>query len=363
MRLSWTFWRYISIQSLIGIGLAFGLIACLIFLFDFAELTRRAGNNAELGFSTLAQMTLLRLPNLSERLLPFAVLFGTMWTFLRLTRHHELVVARASGISVWQFLMPSLLISFLIGVFFIMVYNPVSSTLMAGYERWEAEAIRGQASLLSPSTGFWLREGTKQGQTVLHALRVSNEGRQLEDVTFYFVDSAGAFTQRIDAKRATLEDGIWSISNAMVADVQSPAALHDNMEVPTSLTPTQIQDTFASPDTISFWDLPRFIELAERAGMTATRHRLHWHAILSTPFLLCAMVLVAASFSLRLSRLGHIGQMVLAALFAGFLLYFITDLSQTLGRSGAVPVILAAWAPGAVAAFLGLTTLLHLEDG
>jgi lipopolysaccharide export system permease protein len=31
--------------------------------------------------------------------------------------------------------------------------------------------------------------------------------------------------------------------------------------------------------------------------------------------------------------------------------------------SGAVPIVLAAWAPAGICALLGLTTLFHLEDG
>jgi lipopolysaccharide export system permease protein len=353
-----------AVQSLMGIGVAFGAIACLIFLFDFAELTRRAGNSADLSMATLARMTLLRLPNLSERVLPLSVLFGTMWTFLQLTRHHELVVARAGGISVWQFLAPVLMISFVIGVFFVAIYNPISSAFMSAYERWEAQAIRGQTSLLAvSSSGFWLREGNRNGHTVIHALRVSDGGQELADVTFFFFNRAGAFTHRVDAEQAILRTNFWEARNALTASSEQPPAPSPQLRIPTNLTLTQIQDSFASPDTISFWNLPGFIRIAEEAGMTAIKHRLHWHAILSTPFLLCAMTLVAASFSLRLSRLGHIGQLVLGALFTGFLLYFVTDLSQTLGKSGAVPVMLAAWAPGAIAASLGLAALLHFEDG
>ena len=79
--------------------------------------------------------------------------------------------------------------------------------------------------------------------------------------------------------------------------------------------------------------------------------------------LLCAMVLIAATFSLRLTRRGGTGLLVVGGLFAGFFLFFMTDVVLALGMSGSIPVILAAWAPAGVFTLLGLAMLLHLEDG
>ena len=75
------------------------------------------------------------------------------------------------------------------------------------------------------------------------------------------------------------------------------------------------------------------------------------------------MVLIAATFSLRLTRRGGTGLLVLGGLIAGFLLFFLTDVVLALGMSGSIPVILAAWAPAGVFTLLGLAMLLHLEDG
>jgi len=49
-------------------------------------------------------MTIMRLPSSAQKIYPFAILVGGMITLTRLTRSHELIVARAAGVSVWQFL-------------------------------------------------------------------------------------------------------------------------------------------------------------------------------------------------------------------------------------------------------------------
>ena len=114
---------------------------------------------------------------------------------------------------------------------------------------------------------------------------------------------------------------------------------------------------------MSFWELPRFISILESAGFSAVRHRLHWHSLLASPLLLCAMVLIAAIFSLRMTRRGGTLPWACAGLFFGFFLYFMSDVVFALGLSSRIPEVLAAWTPATVTTLLGVASLLHLEDG
>lgn len=117
------------------------------------------------------------------------------------------------------------------------------------------------------------------------------------------------------------------------------------------------------PETLSFWDLPAFIDAIEDAGFSGSRHRLYFHKLLSLPFLLCAMVLIASVFTLRLSNRSGIGYMVLGGVMAGFLLYFLSDVTIAFGLSGAIPPPLAAWTPTIITMAIGTASLLYLEDG
>ena len=52
-----------------------------------------------------------------------------------------------------------------------------------------------------------------------------------------------------------------------------------------------------------------------------------------------------------------------AGLGTGFVFYFFSRFTYALGLSSTLPLILAAWAPTAVALLLGLAYLFHREDG
>jgi lipopolysaccharide export system permease protein len=137
----------------------------------------------------------------------------------------------------------------------------------------------------------------------------------------------------------------------------------DDVLLKTDLTTAQIQNSFAEPKTLSFWQLPAFIHTLEKAGFSALRHRMYWHGTLASPFLLCAMILIAAVFSLRLPRRGGVVMLIVVGVVTGFMVYFLTNFISAFGQSGEMPVVLAAWAPAMIALMIGSGLLLHLEDG
>lgn len=364
MRQSTTLSLYFGKQFLIGILTVLVVLAVLAFSFDMVEMLRRASGRAEASLDLVFEMSLLKLPSLMTKLFPFAVLFGGMLALSRLTRSQELTVSRAAGVSVWQFLLPGIVLALLLGIFLVSVYNPLSAAMLSRYENIDAKVMRGRTSVLAvSSSGLWMREADAKGQVVVHALRVANQGTELRDAILFYYDGRDQFVKRIDAGVAILEPRQWDLTRVIVSYPDRPAERHEKLTVPTSLTFDRIQESFASPSTISFWELPSFINTLEAAGFSAVRHRLHFYSLLASPILLCAMLLIAASFSLRLTRRGGIGFMLAGGVASGFLLYFSVEVIQPFGLNGTLPVQLAACAPTAVFAMLGISLLFHLEDG
>jgi lipopolysaccharide export system permease protein len=364
MRLSSTLSVYIARHFLVGIALVLAVLVSLLFLVDFVELLRRASGSPTASFGIVLQMALLHQPAIAQKIIPFAVLFGGMVALSRLTRSNELVVARAAGVSVWQFLLPGLALAAVIGGVTVTVFNPLASATTWRYGQIENKHLSKRPSLLAvSSSGLWLREALPEGQSVVHAQRISQPDLGLGDVIIFVYQGVDHFVHRIDGSTAKLRDGFWELEDVLVSAPDRPSQHFDEYRLETGLTLDQIQESFAPPETMSFWELPGFIRTLESAGFSALRHRLYWHSLLAAPLLLCAMVLIAATFSLRLTRRGGIGLLILGGILAGFFLYVVTDVVLALGLSEKIPVALAAWSPAGIFTLLGLAMLLHLEDG
>src|SRR5262249_58131596 len=112
----------------------------------------------------LAWIPLLGLPSFSELTLPFAVLIGTAGISLMLSRSSELIVVRAAGVSVWQFMLPALIVAFVIGILAITLYNPLAAAARGEAEHLYAEAFDRRDTLLkTTNAGAWLPDDSAHG--------------------------------------------------------------------------------------------------------------------------------------------------------------------------------------------------------
>ena len=164
--------------------------------------------------------------------------------------------------------------------------------------------------------------------------------------------------------------GAWSVTNAKEWRFDTSETVPEQsaftaprMSLASNLTRDQIIDSFGTPSAIPIWELPSFIGRLEAAGFSARSHRTFFHMELALPVLLVAMVLVGAGFTMRHTRFGRTGLMVMMALGLGFALYFVRNFAAILGENGQIPIVLAAWGPPIAACLLPLGLLLHLEDG
>ena len=332
-------------------------------MIDFLELMRRTGDLKDVSALFIAKITLFRVPFITERVMPFAVLVGAMFCYLNLSRRLELVVARAAGISAWQFIAPAIIIAWLLGAVTTTVYNPISANLREQSTRLEAELFGRDAGFRRPGSGFWLRQRSDDGQAVINAKSSRRQGIELGGVSIFRLDTAGRFRDRIEAKSATLESGYWRLEEARFYASGVAPVERDVFRLSTTLTPAQVGESFATPETVPFWQLSSYIDLAERAGLAAAGYRLQYYQLLAQPFYLVAMVLLAAAVSLRFFRFGGVQKVVLGGIGAGFLLYVMAKITGDLSKAGLMGPLAAAGLPVAVGAVTGLIALLYQEDG
>lgn len=356
--------RYIGRQFVTWFILLLLVFLGIILLLDIVELLRRAGSKPNITLGLVIEMALLKQLEIGQQVFPFVILFAGMFTFWRLTRSAELVVARAVGVSAWQFLMPVLVAAALIGVVKVTLVNPVGAVFIAKYDQLQSRYLKQRSSSFDISkAGLWLRQTIDDEQYFIHAEAVNPTTLELRNVIVFLFKDEMTYAGRADAPSATLKDRKWELRDVVLNRPKRDPEDLPTYTIPTELDMAQIEESFAPPETISFWDLPRFIHTLELTGFPATRHRLHYSALLAQPLLFCAMVLFAAAFSLRMPRRGGTMIMVAGGVLTGFVLFMATDVVKTLGMSETIPVMMAAWMPTGIALLIGVAALLHLEDG
>ena len=356
---------YVLLHDLVAVLGATAIIGSIVLLIDFVELSRFSGGRNEVSFFTVLALALLKSPSILIALLPFIFLFGTLAAFVGLNRRSELVAMRAAGVSAWRFILPAAGAAFVIGVLTVTVLNPAAAAMESRFEQLRASISARPAD---EPRRIWLRQGDWRTQVIIGAAGRGGAGDvSLRGVSFfiYTLDEGGdpVFSRRIESDGARLMKGYWRLSGAREATPGQAALRYDTLSIPSNLTGSDVLSKFASPESISFWRLPKAIARVQEAGFSATAYNLRLQQLLATPFLFAAMSILAAAFSLKLMRLGGLFALAGTGVSAGFVFFFFDQLCASLGRASAIPPLLAAWIPPALALLSGFTVLFNTEDG
>jgi lipopolysaccharide export system permease protein len=350
--------RYFALSFTKTVLAVFGGVFVLIFTIDTVETLRRSGDSAGETSAMVAWLAFLHTPIVAEQVMPFAALLGSMLAFLNHSRRLELVVARAAGVSVWQFLAPALMVAVALGVIEIAVYNPLSTWMKRQSEVLEAQFQVGPAK---SGIGSWFSQQSVDGRTIVHAERAGDS--VFAHFQAFNFDPDGKFSQRVDAERAILRDGFWELQNTTVVAPGFDTQTVGVFLLATNLSARDVSQAFTAPDTVSFWNLSALADQMDRAGFDGAPYRLRFQQLLAMPAMLAAMVLLASCFSLRLFRMGGIQKMISGGVGAGFVLYVATKIVGDLGGVGAVNPVVAGWLPATVGSLIGVFVLLLQEDG
>jgi lipopolysaccharide export system permease protein len=358
--------RYVLVQQTRSLAIALAVIAALIMLIDFVEISRGVGSDVDLSAVRILGLMALKSPQVILQLLPFVFLFGTLAAFVGLNRRSELIAMRAAGVSAWRFVLPAAGAALVFGIVTVTALGPLAASADGLFQR-ERARLSGSVAGAEANQAVWIREGDDARQIVIRAARQDRARAELRGVTFFIYtnDERGlrTFSERIDAASATLANGSWRLVDAVGAQAGQRAVRYSSLSLPSSLADEEAFERFARPQSTPFWSLPAQIARVEAAGFSSTAYQLRLQQLLATPLMFAAMSILAAAFSLRLMRLGDLARMSAAAVVLGFGFFFVNQAASAFGSAEVIPPWLAAWLPPLLTALAAFTLLFYTEDG
>lgn len=307
----------------------------IIFAVTFVE---RLSSNPT-AFETMVDAW-VRLLEYIPLFLPLAVFMGTLLAFYNLTKSSELVIISGGGLSQYQIAFPFLIGAFLVGAFATAVVNPYSVNLTT------RNLTNRQLKMIDDA--IWIREASDNGFLTARAkgLNTTHDKKIVfKDITLFIQDTNFKLVERVSAETATLSDNGLNAKKASVTD-ENGTTKNTEKHIDTKLTPQTVLDRYLQPDQISFWNLPHFIHKMNSIGVMTREHLVQFWTLLFLPLNMMAMVMLGIAFSQTKQRRNYsFGVKFSLGVVTCFALYFIVNLFNALGKTGALPPMLAIVAP------------------
>lgn len=326
--------RFLMRRFFSGVGLVMLVVCGIILAVTFVE--RLPSNPTVLAALSESWTRLLEYVPL---FLPLAVFMGTLLASYNLTKSTESIIVASAGLSPYQAARPFLISAALIGVFATTIVNPYSVDLSA------KNITPDHLKLID--NAIWLRESSENGYITMNAKKMHKSGDILlfEDATIYTQDPTFKLTQRVEAQTVTLSDAGLDAAKAKTWDENGILTVRD-WHATTLLNPQTVLDRYLQPDQISFWQLPGFIKKMQAIGAPVRGHLVQFWTLLFLPLTMIAMATLGVAFSQTKQRRNYsFGVKFGMGIITCFAVYFLVNMFNALGATGALPPLLAIVAP------------------
>ena len=326
--------RFLLRRFFSGVGLVLLVVCGIIFAVTFVE--RLPSNPNALAALYEAWVRLLEY---IPMFLPLAVFMGTLLASYNLTKSSESIIVSSAGMSPFQSSRPFLIGAFLIGAFATTIINPYSVGIST------QNITPDHLQLID--NAIWLRESSDAGYITMNARTMQNNNGALvfHDATTYVQTPDFKLAMRVKSDTVTLSDTGLFAPNATMWD-SNGVVTHGDWQTKTLLTPQTVLDRYLQPDQISFWQLPEFIKKMESIGAPIRGHMVQFWTLLFLPLTMISMAMLGVAFSQTKQRRNYsFGIKFSLGIITCFAVYFLINMFNALGATGALPAILSIIAP------------------
>jgi lipopolysaccharide export system permease protein len=285
--------------------------------------------------------------------LPVTLLIGAIIGLLDLQARREMTVIKASGISVWTVLRAPA-IAVVIGA---VLASVALDTMLV--------VVNRTLNLTLPQSGtagtLWLEQSRDGVDYILYAAHPHAGAVILEDVTVFVTSSENG--ERIHAKLVELRPGHWLIPEGIAFSPDTPPRRLVDHQLPTYTTQVDMAVKFANTSDLTIFEV--FSALNSRVSDPQLQNSLAMRMarLATSPLALLGSLLIAFAFTAGYRRTNKYGAAVLYGVVLGFVVYVIQEMAAMAGGAGVLNPIYAAAGPALVAVVIGVTVLLHKEDG
>jgi lipopolysaccharide export system permease protein len=304
---------------------------------------------------TIVRYFLFKLPLIVTQMVPAAVLTGSLLSLGLLARRNELTALFACGVSLWQIARPLLGTAALLSLG-TLVWNETIVPYCFHQSRHistveiKKKAFKG----LFHEKGFWYH-GNK---AFYHIDHFDSRQQVLFGLTIYTLDDNFQVRSLIRVPAARWQEEGWHLDRAeetlFTSDGQVTIRSLGANGISLSETPEDFALVEGVAEEFSYWQLRVYIQSLQRRGLSTTEYQVDLHLKLALPCTAMAMALIGIALAVSSRKRLGLATAFSLALTVGFGYWVVLALAVSLGHSGSLHPLIAAWVSNVIATLLGM---------
>ena len=327
--------RYFSLKILLGILALWFFISMIVSILNLLEILSRLADYEDFSFGLALKIMLFKMPNNFKILLPFAMVMGTAFSLLLMRHSNEFVIVSMSGIRQRKMVSWLVLVGLSISISTLLLDN-VATKGMAQYRLYERNVLslqRQEFNEIFAGLKFYYQDEDQHYYIDLHYF--NSIDNKLGPNTIIVSDSKTNKLRLhiVSRQGSVLPNNMWQLENVTLYHPDGRVEKMPTYSVPIFIEQKNLVFLARPLDTIGFFNLPQFIELAEQLGAQVSLYRAaYWQKIIN-PVLYTIFVVLAFGIVRLVPPRQSTGLVMVKCFLWALLLTFFSHLIMALGSA------------------------------
>lgn len=347
--------RYFYRTVLVYTGMAMAVLLTLGALFLFISQQGDIG----VGSYTAADAflyTFLNLPQQSFETMPIGAMIGALMGLGNLAAGSELVVTRASGVSVWRIAWPVGLAGLTLSLLMYGIGEYVAPPLAQFAKREKTTEKLADVSF-ADSSGAWVKEGN-----LILRVQTGEVDQSFGGVSLFELDGSNRLTSIQRAERISVADpGQWRMQNVATTRF-SPNHIDSNVvneeDMRSTVNPDFLGLAATDPQLLTLRGLASYIDHLRRNSLDTALYEIGYWSRIARLFAVIIVTLLALPFVFGPLRTTGAGTRTVIGVMLGILFFLITRTIENGGQLFGLNPALVGWLPTAA---IGLCTVIAIS--
>ena len=339
--------KYIIKEYLKSFLIVVAVMLSIIILINLLDEFNFFKAKKDLKFITFLLFVALKIPNSLINLMPFIILFGGIVFFLKIYNYNEVISLRVMGYSNIQIILIPALTSFIIGFFLLFFFVPFSSSFLKYYEELKGQYNDAKNLIFINQNGIWIIDKNDKEKNIIRIEKIDRDFLKIENITIYNYNNNNDFIKRIDAEDGQINKKKWELNkvNIISANKKNKENYLKNIIYDSNTDINEIKNIYKNTETSSLFNINKEMLILEDKGYSSIDLRIRYQKLISLPIYLLAMSILSGLMTINLGKTSSYLRYGVYGVVISIIIYFLNDLSITIGKSGIISVDFSVWIP------------------
>jgi len=339
--------KYISyefIMDLIKVVFIFFILSLLVVAFDELNSLKKIENN---NLILLLKLIFFKVPGILFNFTPFIFLFAGILFHLKLKTRNEVVAIRTVGISNLKLISTPAILALILGYIIIFILNPLVSAITKEYEVIKSESFQSKNSIFINDNGLWflINDENNNEKKIIRIESIDFSKNLVNNITVFNLSKDFNLQSRTFSSEGFFINKTLKLTNNTYYEQRKNNKKNTDLQIFINFTLTEIQNTFKNSSSISIYEMPGQIKNIQNLGYSTDYLKVEYQKIMSLPLYLFAMIILSGLMIVNLrTNMGYLFYVFIGVVISVFL-YFLSDLSITMGKTEKINLELSVWFP------------------